>query len=162
MPTPTTIDIATKVLAKARIMDYRMRLGSTEDESAAQIMAWAECFDGQPIWPQEALDAVAQHYRNKNAFPLMPGDVLDHCRRQPVWSSAEHVSAWLDWAVEHPWTPALEEYVGRPVLPMRPDSYSIDDKPRLVEQRRAFVAQHRQALIEAILGTRATPKALEA
>jgi len=156
------VRIAAAVIAEAAGIDTRIRKGLANQEALdRQIESWARVFQGQPIWPREALEAVAEHYRNGDAFPIMPGNILEYCKRQPVWSSPEHAAAWLDWAAENPWTPALEMYVGRPVPGMQPDSYDLADKARLVERNRAFVAEHRQALVEAILGTRAAPLALE-
>lgn len=151
MPTSAAVDIATKVLIKARMIDYRMRLGSTDEENAAQIAAWAEVFDGEPVWPREALDAVAAHYKKSNAFQIMPGDVLEFCKRQPVTSSPEHVSWFLDRWAQHPWSTAIEELVGKPIPGLEPDSNDVRDKPRLIEQRRAFIDKHRGYFIEQIM-----------
>lgn len=151
MPSPTSLAIATQVLSKARIVDPRMRLGTTDTESDAQIMAWAEIFDGEPVWPKEALDAVSAHYKKSNAFPIMPGDVLTYCKTQPLTSSREHVSWWLDKWAQHPWSTAIEEKVGRPIPQLEPDSSDAADKPRLIEQRRAFIDKHRDYFIDQIL-----------
>lgn len=151
MPSPTSLAIATQVLVKARIVDTRMRLGTTETESDAQIMAWAEIFDGEPVWPKEALDAVAAHYKKSNAFPIMPGDVVDYCKRQPVTSSREHIEWVIDLHVNHPWSQTIQTLVGRPIPQLEPDTDDVDDKPRLVEKRRAFINEYRGYIVDQIM-----------
>ncbi len=151
MPSPTSLAIATQVLSKARIVDPRMRLGTTDTESDAQIMAWAEIFDGEPVWPREALDAVAAHYRKGNAFPIMPGDVLAYCKTQPLTSSREHVSWWLDKWAQHPWSTVIEERIGRPIPGLEPDSSDVSDEARLIRQRQAYIDKYRDYFIDQIL-----------
>lgn len=151
MPSPTSVAIATKVIAKARVIDYKMRMNSTAEDDAAQIAAWAEVFDGEPVWPSEALEAVAAHYRKPNAYPLMPSDVIEYCKRQPVTSSPEHVSWFLDVWAQHPWSQAIEELVGKPIPGLVPDSDDVADKPRLIAQRREFIDKHRGYFVDQIM-----------
>ena len=160
MPSQTSIAIATRVLSAAKMVDYRMRLNSTLEDDQAQIATWAEMFDGEPVWPSEAMGAVKAHYAKSNAFPLMPGDVIEHCKRQPVTSSPEHVSWFLDRWAQHPWSTAIEELVGKPIPGLEPDSNDVRDKPRLIEQRRVFIDKHRAYFVDQIMAN-ADRKAIE-
>lgn len=80
MPTAKAIEIAMKVQIEARTIDYRVRLGETDDEAKSMILAWARIFDGYVPSVDEALEAVREHYRKPNAFPLLPGDVVGYFR----------------------------------------------------------------------------------
>jgi len=160
MPSPMSIEIARNVLMKARMIDPRIQIGSTEDEVAARIAAWADVFDGQPVWPTEALEAVAEHYRKRNAFPIMPGDVLAYCAEQPATSSPEHVLWIFEKHVQHPWSTTIQELVGREIPELNPETYETWDKQFLIEKRREWLTANGSALVaEAI--EKAELKALE-
>jgi hypothetical protein len=69
-PTRTTIEAATKVLAKAALLDPRISAG---DEGT--ILAWAEVLGSAANYPDDLLAAVVDHYRSTDAR-IMPADVL--------------------------------------------------------------------------------------
>lgn len=146
----TPIEIAGTVLAKASLLDHRI------NPTKETIQAWAECFAGEDIWPREALDGVAAHYRKPNPFPLMPGDVLAYCGELPVWSSNEHASQFLGEWIEHPFADVIPTFTGIPW----PEVSIPDDVPPTQEQfwlgesRRRWIRENRQRLIGAILSTR--------
>lgn len=104
---PNYRDIAKNVLKLAAELDARMSTPTT-----GRVNAWTTILTGQ-VWPTEAESAVIAHYRDPNAFPLMPGDVIDYCNRQPVWSSEEHARDWImRIAVQIPYSGAIEAYSG--------------------------------------------------
>lgn len=151
------VRIAGAVIDEAAMIDLRIRKDLTSpDKLQRQIAAWARVFekssDGRgAVWPKEAMDAVSAHYEKENAFPIMPGDIVAYCKRQPLTSSREHVSWWLDVWAQHPWSVAIEEAVGRPIPQLEPDSYDSADLPRLIEQRRAFINEQRNFFVDEIL-----------
>lgn len=147
MPSAMSIEIATKVIAKAKIVDTRFRVGATDEAQAAQIMGWAEIFDGQPVWLTEALDAVLDHYRKRNAFPIMPGDVIAYCEQQPATSSPEHVAWIINLHIKHPWSSRIQELVGREIPELDPMSYDNRDKEFLIGKRREWIASNGNALV---------------
>lgn len=135
--------ISGQVLKLAAEFDHRMEPSSQEMHDARKN-AWALLFDGY-VWPTEAEAAVVDHYRDPRAFPLLPGDVVDYCARQPVWSSHEHATDWiLRVGVRNPYSGAIEAYSGitEPVIAI-PDSV-----PR---------CQHKTHLIQALTDW-ATPR----
>jgi hypothetical protein len=69
-PTRAAIEAATKVLAKAALLDPRI---STGDEGT--ILAWAEVLGSSANYPDDLLAAVVDHYRSTDAR-IMPADVL--------------------------------------------------------------------------------------
>ncbi|OOL32609.1 hypothetical protein GQ85_06400 [Rhodococcus rhodochrous] len=143
------VRIAGTVLNEAAAIDHRIRKNiTTTKQLQDQIAAWGRVFEKNgKVWPLEALDAVAEHYAKPDAFPIMPGDVIAYCNRQPVTSSPEHVSWFLDVWAQHPWSTAIEQLVGRDVPELSADSYEVADKQRLVELRRQYISEHRSELI---------------
>lgn len=118
----------------------------------AKINGWGQVFRmAKAVWPREALEAVYVHYGEAGAFPIKPGDVVAYCKSRPVTSSREHISWWLDRWAQHPWSDAIQEAVGRPIPQLEPDSSDVADKPRLIEQRRAFINEQRDFFIDQIL-----------
>jgi hypothetical protein len=69
-PTRAAIEAATKVLAKAALLDPRISAG---DEGT--ILAWAEVLGSSVNYPDDLLAAVVDHYRSTDAR-IMPADVL--------------------------------------------------------------------------------------
>lgn len=157
------VRIAAAVIAEAAGIDTRIRKGlGSQDALDRQIESWARVFHGQPIWPLEALEAVAEHYRNGDAFPIMPGNILEACKRQPVWSSPEHASWFLDRWAQHPWSTAIEEHTGMVLPELDPGSAGAGEKAELVARRQVAINARRQELVDAILRRRYQPRALEA
>lgn len=143
MVTPDYVEIARTTLKLAANFDQRMRPINQEMQNERRA-AWALLFTGH-VWPTEAEAAVIDHYRNPRAFALMPGDVIDYCAKQPVWSSQEHATDWiLRVGVRNPYSGAIEAYSGitEPVIAI-PDSV-----PR---------CQHKTHLIQALTDW-ATPR----
>lgn len=111
MVTLDYVDIARSTLKLAADFDVRMHPGNQEVQNDRR-QSWALLFNGH-VWPAEAEAAVIEHYRNPRAFPLMPGDVIDYCAKQPVWSSPEHARDWiLRVGVRNPYSGAIEAYSG--------------------------------------------------
>lgn len=147
------LKIAADVLVEAKRVDRRLEVDKNT------VAAWARCFEGSPVFPTEALDAVYRHYKQQPAFPLMPGDVVAYCEAQPPWSSAEHASAFLDLWVNHPYSSVIEDYAGirMPHLEI-PDSLSRElERQWLVDQISRWVNENRADLVAAILERRHKP-----
>lgn len=145
------LDIAGMVLAKAALLDHRI------DPTKDAIRAWAECFDlAADIWPRESLDAVCAHYSQRNPFQIMPGDVIDYCRRQPAWSSREHAVDFLDKWANHPYATVIEAYTG--IAPPEidvPDGLGFrEEKAFRAEHLRAWMREHLDELADALLARR--------
>ncbi|UZF43189.1 hypothetical protein [Rhodococcus rhodochrous] len=145
--------IAAVVITEASNIDPRFgKQIPNEKQLHGRVRSWAKVFERNgAVWPQEALDAVYAHYERADAFPIMPGDVIEYCAKQPVASSREHVSWWLDRWAQHPWSTAIEEKVGRPIPQLEPDSNDTADAPRLIEKRRAFIDEQRDFFIDQII-----------
>lgn len=158
-----SIRIAAAVIAKAQIMDHRMRQGNDTTDLDAQILAWAECFEGQPVWPHEALDAVAAHYRKPNPFPIMPGDVLTYCATQPPHSSLEHVQDFIDEWRRFPASTILSELSGVPLpddLWDEPDHTRPFDRDAMRHRYERWIAENRGLIAQGILNSNGNRKAL--
>ncbi len=108
-------DIAKSVLRTAASLDHRIDswfAGFDNGTQKLHISTWARVFENK-TWPQEAVEAVFDHYSKPNAFRIMPGDIVDYCARQPIWSSPDHViSTFRRYAVEQPFSLAFEHYSG--------------------------------------------------
>lgn len=144
------LKVATDVLAEAKRLDSRLEVDK------ATIAAWARCFEGAQVFPTEAVDAVHAHYRQKHSFPLMPGDVVSYCEAQPVWSSTEHASGFLDFWTRYPYSAAIEDYSGmRPPSPDVPDSVPPTEvRQWLIDRITEWVDENRVALVGAIMERR--------
>src|SRR5574338_215388 len=75
----TYTDIAGRVLAYAKLLDGRM-----PQADPGVLKAWTQVFDGQPVFLEESLQAVTEHYRQENAPRIMPGDIIGRIRRMPI------------------------------------------------------------------------------
>nr|WP_296764144.1 hypothetical protein [Rhodococcus sp. (in: high G+C Gram-positive bacteria)] len=100
-------EVATRVLALAAMVDRRI---PAYDPGAVQ--AWAFMFEGQGVFVDEAREAVRAHYRKPNAFPIQPGDVIDHCRKMPVNSSRERLAAEITKWSQYPYSGRVQELTG--------------------------------------------------
>lgn len=150
-PTPEIAKVAMNVLTEARALDPRsMQFDTTT------VGAWARCLAGQPVWPDEALEAVHDHYRQEVAYPLKPGDVIAYCKTQPVWSSPEHASYFLDQWAQHPYATVIEEYSGiqLPEFEVPADIPHQDVRGWLVERLTAWIDDNRDRLVAAIVARR--------
>jgi hypothetical protein len=143
----TATSIAGRVLKEARYLDNRILI---DDDS---IAAWGRCFNGQKVFPTEALDAVHTHYRQPNAFPIKPGDIIAHCETQPVWSSVEHVQHFLDDCPRYPYSTAIEDYAGvRPPESDIPDTVPHDQRRQYrADELAEWINTYRDELVTAIL-----------
>lgn len=108
--TSDAITIAEAVLYKASEIDYRLKLPDTAEAIDRKVQAWASVFNssgengaGTVVWLFEALAAVDSHYSKSNAFPIMPGDVVDKATKPIFTSSRERMTAWLlEWMTKYP------------------------------------------------------------
>lgn len=143
------ITIAGEVLELASQLDRKIAAAA----DAAMIKAWAQCFQVQGVWPTEAREAVFHHYAQPNAFSLMPGDVIAYCARQPVHSSPEHASDFLDAWARHPYSDAIEAHTGiRPPFIAVPDSVDAAEERRLrVDVIERWVCENRAQLVDAVM-----------
>lgn len=143
----TAIRIAGSVLEAARYSDPNAPIA----EEA--ITAWGHIFDGQPIWPDEALEAVYAHYRQEVAYPIKPGEILAYCKKQPVWSSREHASWALDMWARYPYSTSIADHTGIQPPEFEVPEHIPDGEVRdwLVQQTRAWVDANRAELIDAII-----------
>lgn len=119
----------------------------------ARTKAWVAVFESQPVCPQEARAAVLDHYA-KSAKRLTPNVIVDHCKKQQVWSSVEHINWWLDvWCLRHPFAPFIAEYSGiqPPEFSKAPSGASLEEQKKLAAAELApWIEENRQTLIEAI------------
>ncbi|MGX7727571.1 hypothetical protein [Rhodococcus sp. 5G237] len=152
-----SIEIATKVLMKARFLDKRI------ENSDGAILAWAECFQNENVWPLEASQAVAEHYKKENPFPIMPGDVIAYCKKQPVWSSNQHAWDFLQKWAEYPYATVIQEYTGIPWPEIDPPEGMTlqEERAWLKETRRKWVYENKGVLVGAILSQRHRPREIE-
>ncbi|WP_280389495.1 hypothetical protein [Nocardia wallacei] len=146
----TMLDIAAKVLSEARYLDNKIQL------DPGTTAAWARCFDGQKVFPTEALAAVHAHYRQPNAFPIKPGDIIAYCATQPIWSSEAHVRHFLAEATQYPYSTLIEDYSGiRPPETAIPDTAPIEQRRQhRIDEISEWVNTHRNQLVTAILNRR--------
>lgn len=104
-------ELAKKVLKLAGALDARMAMPASRDDQIDRVDAWGSALKGR-VWPSEAEDAVIEHYRERRSI-LLPGDVVDYCKRQPVWSSVEHARDWIyRIGLQEPYSGAIEAYSG--------------------------------------------------
>lgn len=123
-------EVAVRVLRVAAGMDYRM----LNRDLSQMADAWALAFDGK-VWPDEGVAAVVAHYSKPNSFPIMPGDVVDYCARQPVWSSEDHVRDWLCTLEYYPNNVLIHHYSGyrQPADPAKYGPWFVDSFDPIVE-----------------------------
>ncbi|BDY31393.1 hypothetical protein [Mycolicibacterium mageritense] len=151
--------IAKNVLKLASELDTRMAMPASDADKKSKIDAWETILTGQ-VWPTEAEAAVIEHYRDPRAFPLMPGDVVAHCKAQPVWSSLEHARDWiLRFGVQNPYSGAIEAYSGipEPVIDIPESVPRSSHKAYLAEHLRQWVAPRLDDLAAAILAKKFRP-----
>lgn len=152
-----TIEIATQALMAAAALDHRV------DPSRETIAMWAKCFEGKRVWPREAINAVADHYSKPNPFPPMPGDIIEFCRKQPVWSSREHLRFHLDYCAEDPLGGGIERATGVeiPFHPYPMDLPWAEEKALRTERLKKWIAENEDVLYGAALSRKTPPPALE-
>lgn len=151
-------DIAGTVLKLAANFDPRLE-PTNQAAHDARKEAWATLFDGL-VWPTEAEAAVVAHYRDPRAFPLLPGDVVDYCQKQPVWSSPEHARDWiLRVGVRNPYSGAIEAYSGitEPVIDIPESLPRTQHKTYLIEKLTEWAAPRLDELAEAIVAKQFRP-----
>jgi hypothetical protein len=152
------VEIARSVLRIAATCDPRME-PSCQEMHNARRESWATLFAGH-VWPAEAEQAVYDHYRDPRAFPLMPGDVVDYCAKQPVWSSTEHATDWiLRVGVRNPYSGAIEAYSGiqEPVIDIPESVPRCQHKTYLIEQLTAWASTRLDELTAAIVAKQFKP-----
>lgn len=153
MVAATALIIAGEVLTRAYDIDPRIRF------TKETVKAWATCFEGVKVFPEEALAAVHHHYNQPNAFVILPGDVIGYCAMCPPYSSAEHATFFLDYWVTYPHSDAIEDQSGikPPEFPL--PAYVTGDSERqyLIEQLTHWVDANRDELVAAILARRFNP-----
>ena len=147
------LTIALDVLELAQSLDRRI------DATEPIARAWAECFAGQKVWPQEARDAVITHYRKPGAWPIMPGDILAHCAIQPVYSSRDHAKYFLAYWTTEPYSDAIEAHTGiRPPMVEAPEDLRGDERKKyLGEKLTDWVLENHEQLVDAIMERRWNP-----
>lgn len=151
-------DVAATVLKLAANFDQRM-VPADQSTHNERKEAWATLFSGH-VWPTEAEQAVYAHYRDPRAFPLMPGDVIDYCAHQPVWSSLEHARDWiLRVGVRNPYSGAIEAYSGiqEPVIDIPDCVPRASHKTYLIEQLHQWATTRLEELTAAIVAKQFKP-----
>lgn len=148
------VDIARAVLSLAKAIDPKM---PRPDE--AVLLGWAATFQGQRVWIDEARRAVTDFYAHNAERRIMPADVIAFCKRQPVWSSREHVIEFLySWA-EEPLSTVIERHTGiQP--PIRTDWDHlpwVQRKPHLIAATKKWIAEHEGELAVAAMTVRHEP-----
>ncbi|WP_037183798.1 hypothetical protein [Rhodococcoides fascians] len=116
----TALDTAAAALERAAVLDHRLTV------TEATVQAWADCFTDKPIWLDEAVKAVGDHYSQPSPFPIMPGDVLARVADIELGpkSSQERIDWFLDTWAQHPYARALMEATGVEFkLPPEPDEF---------------------------------------
>lgn len=153
----SAVEIATKVLAKAAIFDPRIQV------TRETIIAWSECFGSHQVWPREALNAVTEHYSKSNPFPLMPGDIIEFCKAQPIWSSNEHARHFLVKWADHPMSTAIADQTGiQPPQPHIPDGLLWPEEKQLrIEALKKWIVDNEGPLVGAILSRQYNAPELE-
>lgn len=145
--------IAKNVLKLASDLDSRMVLPPSESALKSKIDTWTLILTGK-TWPTEAEAAVIKHYGDPRAFPLLPGDVVDYCQHEPVWSSLEHARDWiLRVGVQNPYSGAIEAYSGiqEPVIDIPASVPRTRHKAYLIEQLHAWASPRLDELANAIV-----------
>jgi hypothetical protein len=147
------IKIAGRVLEEISLLDARIHVAEPV------VLAWAHTFEGQEVYPEEAVAAVYRHYQKPNPFPMMPGDVIGYCATCPVWSSREHASAFLDFWAQHPYSDTIEAHTG-----MQPPAITTPDSVDLAEERRVrteaiqrWINENREQLVTAVMTRKHRP-----
>lgn len=137
----TYTDIAGRVLAYAKLLDGRM-----PQADPGVLKAWTQVFDGQPVFLEESLQAVTEHYRQENAPRIMPGDIIGRIRRMPIGpqSSTERIDHEINKWANRPWSPALATLTGVDIP---------DDVRETPDAYRQWVDWHRDALHNGIRAT---------
>lgn len=138
MSDPRTI--AKAVLAKASAYDQRM-----PDPDVTVLEAWTEAFSGGGVWMAEALDAVAEHYRQPRPPRIMPGDVIAAIAKMPVTSSRERLASEIGFWAQYPYSRRIQELTGLEWAPTYPTPDGVHGNP---DTERIF---HRQEFQEWIL-----------
>ena len=148
MSTPA-LAIASAVLAKAGLADYRM---PKPDDAVTEV--WAEVFENQPIWLPEALQAVAIHYRQHDAPRLMPGHVLKLVSALPLGATSrdDRINHWLGQCARNPYSLAVEDRTGIPTPQWEaPAGLSVADATAWAsQQHRAWLLDNRDRLAHAV------------
>ena len=117
-----SVDIASAVLGLASILDPRI---PDPDENGLRVQAWADCFEGQGVYPSEALEAVRIHYRKPNSFPIKPGDVIAAIAAMPINSSPERLRAFMNKWSNYPYSTVIQELTGTSWTPSYPTPEGI-------------------------------------
>ncbi|MCW2092454.1 UNVERIFIED_ORG: hypothetical protein M2328_005734 [Rhodococcus erythropolis] len=148
-----TKDDVRAVMRRAKAMDNRLPNFSDD-----RLEAWHAVLE-DACWPAEALAAVKAHYAKPNAFQILPGDVVDYCKSQPAWSSADHAREFLRKWCQHPYSGAIGMQAGieEPLFAI-PESVVRDDhKKYLIHRLNAWVSENEQMLIDNILEKKLNP-----
>lgn len=151
-PNTDAVSIATRVLAKASLLDSRMPV---EDETV--IAAWAEVFEGQAIWLHEALEAVKDFYREQTRDRIMPADVLTRIAAMPLGSNSsdERIKAWLWTWAQHPFALVIQDKSGVETPRWDDPPAGLDNAAVKSWAVRGNIAWMREHLAELIDGIRA-------
>lgn len=150
--------VARSVLRLAASLDQRLYpVGQGFQDERRK--AWASLFVGR-VWPSEAEQAVVDHYRVAGAFPILPGDVVAFCDRQPVWSSVEHAKDWvMRVGVQNPYSGVIGLYSGvhEPVVEIPVEVGREGEKAFLVAGLSEWAAPRLDMLAEEIVRRRFVP-----
>lgn len=148
-------EIAKTVLQRAQAHDPRMMVSL--DAARLRADAWGTVFANK-VWPDEAVAAVDAHYSTAGAFPILAGDVVAYCQKQPVWSSEGHVADFLRRAPDYPYSGAIGLYAGieEPVIDIPAGTPRHREREVLTFGIREWVAKNRDDLTDRIIRTRYT------
>ena len=146
-------EVAVEILKLVSGFDARIRSLSTEDKRM-MTEAWTLAFDGK-VWPEEGRRAVVEHYSKSNAFPIMPGDVITYCAKQPPWSSEDHARAFLLEKCNEPYSPVITDFTGicTPVFKV-PEGDQRSRKAWEAEKLHAWVVENMDRLIAGLMSRR--------
>lgn len=144
-----TSTIARSVLAKAKALDPRM-----PQPDRAVLLAWTDVFADQPIWLEDALKAVSDHYRCSTER-LMPADVLRLIRETPLqFASEDRIRAWVEHWVKYPFSEIVTDTTGlvweRPRLDPAIEARRDTEVAALSESRREWAEVMIDRIIEVV------------
>ena len=148
-------DIAKSVIQTIQALEPRFRVPGSPAELKVVVDSWERVLKGR-VWPDEAVEAVTEHYAQPNAFQIMPGDVVAYCQKQPPWSSEAHAHDFLAHWVRFPHSNVIELYTGiQPPVIAIPDSVDRSNhRDFMVTAREKWLRKERERLVRAMMAKR--------
>ncbi|MBF6085134.1 hypothetical protein IU485_27560 [Nocardia cyriacigeorgica] len=149
MTSQQAVAAAAQAYAVAAALDPRI-----PDPDQARLQAWAAVFDGEDVWPAEAVEAVKAHYRRRNAFPVLPGDIIAAIKAMPPNSSRDRLRAFIARWADYPYSGQIQRVTGMDWQPTYPTPPGIHGDPAAerayhVAELQAWVRDHWNDILRA-------------